>query len=47
MKGFFDPCVDDVIELIQGQLGQIERIGRRLRVGEHSAQRRQVLRLIT
>lgn len=31
MKSFFDPCVDGVIELYQGQLQQIERRGRRLR----------------
>jgi hypothetical protein len=32
MKSFFDPCVDGVIELYQGQLQQIERRGRRLKV---------------
>ncbi|KAF2495164.1 hypothetical protein BU16DRAFT_539159 [Lophium mytilinum] len=31
MRSFFDPCVDGVIELYQGQLQQIERQGRRLK----------------
>lgn len=34
MRKFFDPCVDGVIELIQGQLQQIQKRGRRLRVSE-------------
>jgi len=32
MRSFFDPCVDGVIDLIQGQLHQIEKRGRRLKV---------------
>jgi len=34
MRKFFDPCVDSVIELIHGQLQQIEKKGRRLKVSK-------------
>jgi hypothetical protein len=32
MKGFFDPCVDKVVELIQGQIQQVERKKHRVKV---------------
>ncbi len=32
MKSFFDPCVDKVVELIQGQKQQVERKRKRLKV---------------
>lgn len=31
MKAFFDPCVDGVIELIKGQILQIERKNKRVK----------------
>lgn len=33
MKSFFDPCVDQVVELIQGQIQQVERKRNRVKVG--------------
>jgi hypothetical protein len=32
MKGLFDPCVDRVVELIQGQIQQVERKKNRVKV---------------
>ena len=33
MKSFFEPCVTSIIELIEGQIGQVEgSLGRRVRV---------------
>lgn len=32
MKDFFDPCVDRIVELIQGQISQVERKGHRVKV---------------
>jgi hypothetical protein len=32
MRSFFDPCVDQVIELIQGQILQVEKTKNRVRV---------------
>ncbi|KAH0558448.1 hypothetical protein GP486_004894 [Trichoglossum hirsutum] len=26
MRSFFEPCVDRIVDLIQGQVGQIERL---------------------
>ena len=32
MKSFFDPCVDGVVELIQGQIQQVEKKKNRVKV---------------
>ena len=32
MKSFFDPCVNRIIELIQGQIAQVEQERRRVKV---------------
>ncbi len=34
MASFFDPCVDDVIYLVQGQMSQIETKRNRVKVRE-------------
>jgi len=34
MKSFFDPCVDGVVELIQGQIQQVERTKNRVKVNK-------------
>jgi len=34
MKSFFDPCVDGVVELIQGQIQQVERKKNRVKVNK-------------
>lgn len=31
MKGLFDPCVDKVVDLIQGQIQQVERTKNRVK----------------
>lgn len=36
MKSFFDPCVDGVVELIQGQIQQVERTRNRVKVRQAS-----------
>jgi hypothetical protein len=32
MKSFFDPCVDQIVELIKGQILQVEMNGSRVKV---------------
>jgi hypothetical protein len=32
MQSFFDPCVDDIIELIDGQIAQVEARKNRVKV---------------
>ena len=34
MQGFFDPCVDDVVELIADQVDQAEEAGRWVKVSD-------------
>ena len=35
MRSFFDPCVDCIIELVQGQIAQVDRLRTRLKVQTH------------
>jgi len=32
MKSFFDPCIDQIVELVIGQILQVERRGSRVKV---------------
>jgi hypothetical protein len=31
MRSFFDPCIDQIVELVQGQILQVERKGSRVK----------------